>query len=200
MGRRDEVRDGFGEVTNGLEWTREVRSARRCAGVLLALLLLVDWGSGWISLGRAALWCALAGLLFVVLYPARVSADGDWLAPHSPPAPRLRVPGCLCETRRRLCCANGCSAWQAEPAARSAGGGRSQLRQPRGGQALRGCERHTQIQVTRGAEEVGVPGGQLASQTGELAGQVPDILAGHKADLWTAEPLRHSAIEPTSAR
>jgi hypothetical protein len=80
MGRRDEVRDGFGEVTNGLEWRRGVRSAGRCAGVLLALLLLVDWGSGWISLGRAALWCALAVLLFVVLYPARVSAGGDWLA------------------------------------------------------------------------------------------------------------------------
>ncbi|MFE9029017.1 hypothetical protein ACFYOA_22630 [Streptomyces iakyrus] len=80
MGRRDEVRDGFGEVTNGLEWTREVRSAGHCAGVLLALLLVVDWGSGRITPGRVALWCALAGLLFGVLYPARVSAGGEWLA------------------------------------------------------------------------------------------------------------------------
>ena len=80
MGRRDELRDGSGEATNGLEWAQAVRSAGRYAGVLLALLLLVDWGSGWISPGRAALWCALAGLLFVVLYPARVSAGGDWLA------------------------------------------------------------------------------------------------------------------------
>ena len=29
---------------------------------------------------RAALWCALTGLLFVVLCPTRVSAGGNWLA------------------------------------------------------------------------------------------------------------------------
>ena len=41
-------------------------SSARCAGVLLVLLLLVDWGSGRLTLWRAALWPALAGLLFVV--------------------------------------------------------------------------------------------------------------------------------------
>ncbi|WP_128430950.1 hypothetical protein [Streptomyces cyaneus] len=91
MGRRDDVcggpldaqaegPEGSGEATNDLAWTQELWSTIRCAGVLLALLLLVDWGSGRITLGRAALWFALAGLLFVVLYPARVSAGGNWLA------------------------------------------------------------------------------------------------------------------------
>lgn len=62
------------------DWTRELWSAVRCAGVLLALLLLTDWGAGRIAVWRAALWFTLAALLFVVLYPARVSAGGNWLA------------------------------------------------------------------------------------------------------------------------
>ncbi|MGW7406592.1 hypothetical protein ACWGI9_23170 [Streptomyces sp. NPDC054833] len=72
--------DGAGEATNDREWTQELWSSVRCAGVLLVLLLLVDWGSGRLALWRAALWLALAGLLFVVLCPARVSAGGNWLA------------------------------------------------------------------------------------------------------------------------
>ncbi|MDF3142812.1 MULTISPECIES: hypothetical protein [unclassified Streptomyces] len=76
MGRPDRS----GEAADDPEWTRELWSTVRCAGVLLALLLLVDWGSGRITPWRAALWCVLAGLLFVVLYPARVSAGGNWLA------------------------------------------------------------------------------------------------------------------------
>ena len=69
-----------GETTNDLQWAREVWSSVRCAGVLLALLLLVDWGSGRLAFRRAAVWLALAGLLFVVLYPARVSAGTGWLS------------------------------------------------------------------------------------------------------------------------
>ncbi|MFD4508186.1 hypothetical protein [Streptomyces sp. NPDC058457] len=91
MGRRDEVRgeppdahagrpDGSGDATNAPEWVQELWATVRCAGVLLALVLLVDWGSGRLTLWRAASWFALAGLLFVVLYPARVSAGGNWLA------------------------------------------------------------------------------------------------------------------------
>ncbi|MFJ9909544.1 hypothetical protein ACIRVK_43190 [Streptomyces sp. NPDC101152] len=91
MGRRDDAcggpldahaddPDGAGEATNDREWTQELWSSVRCAGVLLALLLLVDWGSGRLALWRTVLWLALAGLLFVVLYPARVSAGGNWLA------------------------------------------------------------------------------------------------------------------------
>ncbi|MGW2701792.1 hypothetical protein [Streptomyces sp. NPDC001340] len=59
---------------------KDVRDSVRCAGVLLALLVLVDRGSGRLTLWRFALWCALALLLFLVLYPARVSAGEDWLA------------------------------------------------------------------------------------------------------------------------
>lgn len=69
-----------GEATNDIEWARDVWSSVRCAGVLLALLLLVDWGSGRFTFRRAALWLALTGLLFVVLYPARVSAGEGWLS------------------------------------------------------------------------------------------------------------------------
>ncbi|MEU2060102.1 hypothetical protein [Streptomyces sp. NPDC013455] len=72
--------DGTGEAANDLERTRELRSAVRCAVVLLALLLLADWGSGRATLWRTALWSALAGLLFAVLFPARVSAGGNWIA------------------------------------------------------------------------------------------------------------------------
>ncbi len=69
-----------GAATNDIEWARDVWSSVRCAGVLLVLLLLVDWGSGRFTFRRAALWLALAGLLFVVLYPARVSAGAGWLS------------------------------------------------------------------------------------------------------------------------
>ncbi|KOV59700.1 hypothetical protein [Streptomyces sp. MMG1121] len=77
MGRRPEDAGG---TANDQDWARELWSAVRCAGVLLALLLLVDWGSGRSAPWRTALWCALAVLLFAVLCPARVSAGRDWLA------------------------------------------------------------------------------------------------------------------------
>ncbi|MGW2210766.1 hypothetical protein [Streptomyces sp. NPDC001781] len=48
--------------------------------MFLALLLLVDWGSGRFTLWRGLLWLALALWLFLVLCPARVSAGEDWLA------------------------------------------------------------------------------------------------------------------------
>ncbi|MGW7523207.1 hypothetical protein [Streptomyces sp. NPDC054783] len=72
--------DAPGEAATDRDWTRERWSAVRCAGVLLTVLFLIDWGSGRIALWRAALWLALSGLLLVVLYPARVSAGGNWLA------------------------------------------------------------------------------------------------------------------------
>ncbi|MEU6087125.1 hypothetical protein ABZ865_09995 [Streptomyces sp. NPDC047085] len=56
-----------------------MRDAVRCAGVLLTLLLLIDWGAGRFTFWRGLLWLALAVLLFVVLLPARVSAGDDWL-------------------------------------------------------------------------------------------------------------------------
>ncbi|TLS47662.1 hypothetical protein FE633_03530 [Streptomyces montanus] len=52
----------------------------RCSGVLLGLLLLVDWGTGDLTWWRAALWTTLAVLLFLVLFPPRVAAGAGWLA------------------------------------------------------------------------------------------------------------------------
>ncbi|WP_406441505.1 hypothetical protein OHB00_37270 [Streptomyces sp. NBC_00631] len=72
--------DGAEEAANDVEWRRELWAAARCAGILLALLLLVDWGSGRVTPWRSALWLTLTGLLFVLLYPARVSAGRNWLA------------------------------------------------------------------------------------------------------------------------
>ncbi|GHC93761.1 hypothetical protein RFN57_33910 [Streptomyces violaceochromogenes] len=79
LAARAEDPDGTGEATNDLERAHELRSAVLCAGVLLSFLLLLDWGSGLITPWRSLLWCVLAGLLYAVLYPQRVSAGGNWL-------------------------------------------------------------------------------------------------------------------------
>ncbi|MFE9096940.1 hypothetical protein [Streptomyces sp. NPDC007264] len=55
-------------------------SSLRCAAVLLVLLLVLDWATVRFALWRAALRLALAGLLFAVLRPARVSAGECWLS------------------------------------------------------------------------------------------------------------------------
>ncbi|MEU6668699.1 hypothetical protein [Streptomyces sp. NPDC046727] len=68
------------ETAHDRRWARDVKDAVRCAGVLLLLLLLVDWGSGRFTPWRGLLWLALALLLFLVLFPARVSAGEGWLA------------------------------------------------------------------------------------------------------------------------
>ncbi|MGW2816579.1 hypothetical protein [Streptomyces sp. NPDC001415] len=60
-------------------WGGEARSAAGCAGVLLGLLLAIDAGAGTLTVRRALLWGALAALLFVVLWPARVSAGAGSL-------------------------------------------------------------------------------------------------------------------------
>lgn len=64
-------------------WARDVRSAIGCAGVLLALLLLLDSAAGTLVPWRAALWTVLALLLFVVLCPPRVSAGEGWIGARS---------------------------------------------------------------------------------------------------------------------
>lgn len=60
-------------------WSKDVYASARCAGALLALLLLVDWGSGTFTWWRGTLWTTLALLLFGVLCPARVRAGDGWL-------------------------------------------------------------------------------------------------------------------------
>lgn len=67
------------EVARDHLWAQDVRSSIRCASVLLGLLLLIDWEAGTLSAPRAVLWVTLGLLLFLVLYPTRVSAGEGWL-------------------------------------------------------------------------------------------------------------------------
>ncbi|MFF0203206.1 hypothetical protein [Streptomyces sp. NPDC005017] len=61
-------------------WARDVREAAWSGGGLHAALLLIDCGSGRFTLWRGMLWAALALLLFLVLFPAHVTAGENWLA------------------------------------------------------------------------------------------------------------------------
>ncbi|WP_406332044.1 hypothetical protein [Streptomyces sp. NBC_00203] len=86
MERRNDARDAVdaptpppAEVAYDRLWARDVRSAIRCAGVLLALLLLIDRAAGTLTDPRALLWVTLAVVLFLVLCPARVAAGEGWL-------------------------------------------------------------------------------------------------------------------------
>ncbi|MFI9781303.1 hypothetical protein ACIHCV_43005 [Streptomyces sp. NPDC051956] len=88
MGRPDDTRNDAvsrhkqpsAAVTYDSRWAGDLRSAMLCSAVVLGLLLLIDWGAGSLTAPRATLWTALAMLLFLVLYPARVSAGEGWLA------------------------------------------------------------------------------------------------------------------------
>ncbi|MCX4460909.1 hypothetical protein OG585_48955 (plasmid) [Streptomyces sp. NBC_01340] len=88
MGRRNDARhnavhghtDTPAETARDRFWAQDLRSSIRCAGVLLALLLLIDWGAGTFTALRAVLWAGLAALLFVVLFPHRVTVGEGWLA------------------------------------------------------------------------------------------------------------------------
>ncbi|WP_432166672.1 hypothetical protein [Streptomyces sp. bgisy031] len=88
MGRPDDTRyDALSShkqpssgVTYDRHWAKDLRSAMRCSAVILCLLLLIDWWADSFTAARAALWVALAVLLFVILCPARVTAGEGWLA------------------------------------------------------------------------------------------------------------------------
>jgi hypothetical protein len=71
---------GAAAVVYDRDWAGDVRNSVRSAGALLALLLLVDRAAGSLTWWRGALWCVLALLLLLVLFPARVSAGEGWLA------------------------------------------------------------------------------------------------------------------------
>jgi len=79
MGCRDSAPE-LADTTHDLRWARDVRDSVRCAGMLLVLLLLLDWGTERLTLRRGALWVGLSLLLFLVLYPARVRAGANWLS------------------------------------------------------------------------------------------------------------------------
>ncbi|MFD7438520.1 hypothetical protein [Streptomyces sp. NPDC059861] len=92
MGHRDDPSRDLTDLPAGhpappvhdRHWARDVRSAVGCAGVLLALLLLMDWGVGTLTAWRAVIWVVLALLLLVVLCPSRVSAGEGCVAARSP--------------------------------------------------------------------------------------------------------------------
>ncbi|MEU6092502.1 hypothetical protein ABZ865_38150 [Streptomyces sp. NPDC047085] len=71
---------GTGAVVYDRQWAAGLRTAALCAAGLLGMLLFIDWAAGTLSWGRCALWIALALLLFLVLFPARVCAGEGWLA------------------------------------------------------------------------------------------------------------------------
>lgn len=71
---------GTGREVHDRHWAGDLRAAVRCAAALLGLLLLIDWSAGDLTWWRGVLWGTLAVLLFLILFPARVSAGEGWLA------------------------------------------------------------------------------------------------------------------------
>ncbi|MFJ9033277.1 hypothetical protein ACIRQP_33140 [Streptomyces sp. NPDC102274] len=61
-------------------WAGDAWSAVGCALLLLVLLLVTDFGVGTLSGSRGAMWVVLAVLLFLVLWPPRLTAGPGWLA------------------------------------------------------------------------------------------------------------------------
>lgn len=61
-------------------WSADLRSALLCGCSFLGLLLLVDDAAGTFTAARAALWSGLALLLFLALFPPRVTAGEGWLS------------------------------------------------------------------------------------------------------------------------
>ncbi|MFK4267539.1 hypothetical protein [Streptomyces milbemycinicus] len=73
-------RPGPDGATGDRHWRLDARSAGFCALGFAGLTLLLDWGSGGLTVPRADLWAVLGVLLFTVLRPPRVSAGDGWLA------------------------------------------------------------------------------------------------------------------------
>ncbi|MER5597355.1 hypothetical protein [Streptomyces sp. NPDC002265] len=71
-------------VLHDRRWAKDLRSAVQCAAMILVLLLLVDWGTDGLTVARTALWAGLGVLLFLVLFPPRVTAGEGWLASRGP--------------------------------------------------------------------------------------------------------------------
>ncbi|MEU8644388.1 hypothetical protein ACIRRT_29585 [Streptomyces sp. NPDC102256] len=65
-------------------WARDLRSAIACTSTFLGLLLSVDAAAVTFTPARVALWSGLALLLFLVLFPPRVTASEGWLVIRTP--------------------------------------------------------------------------------------------------------------------
>ncbi|WP_371675479.1 hypothetical protein [Streptomyces sp. NBC_01276] len=61
---------GFAQDTH---WAGELRSAIGVAFLLFTVLITLDAGLGELDVTRGLLWTGLAGLVFVILVPSRVS-------------------------------------------------------------------------------------------------------------------------------
>ncbi|KUF20196.1 MULTISPECIES: hypothetical protein [Streptomyces] len=86
-------------VLTDRSWAADLRAAAFCSCALFALILLVDFGAGTLSGARAGLWAGLAGLLYVILYPVRVTAGPGWLAVRGPLRSRHVCTGLLTAVR-----------------------------------------------------------------------------------------------------
>jgi hypothetical protein len=73
----------FGRVVHDHHWAQDLHASVGCSSVLLALLLLIDWGTGNLTWWRGTLWLLLAVLLFLALCPPRVSVGEGWLTTRS---------------------------------------------------------------------------------------------------------------------
>ncbi len=71
---------GRSDTTVDRHWRAHARRALHCSLAFVGLLVLLDAGSGGLTLPRAGLWAALGAVVFAVFLPARVSAGDGWLA------------------------------------------------------------------------------------------------------------------------
>ncbi|MFF3419690.1 hypothetical protein ACFYW9_34170 [Streptomyces sp. NPDC002698] len=72
------------DVLHDRRWAKDLRGAVQCSAGILVLLLLIDWGAGSLTATRGALWAGLGVLLFLILFPPRVTAGEGWLTSRGP--------------------------------------------------------------------------------------------------------------------
>ncbi|MDH6544168.1 hypothetical protein [Streptomyces sp. SPB4] len=69
-----------GPFAHDAHWAAERRSALGVAFLLLTALFAMDAGFGALDVTRGILWTGLAGLLFVILHPPRISVGPGLLS------------------------------------------------------------------------------------------------------------------------
>lgn len=79
-GWRPGRRPGADGTTGDRHWRPDARCAGFCALGFAGLTILLDWGSGGLTVVRADLWAVLGVLVLTALRPPRVSAGDGWLA------------------------------------------------------------------------------------------------------------------------
>ncbi|MDG4856666.1 hypothetical protein P8605_00530 [Streptomyces sp. T-3] len=69
-------------IAHDRSWGRETSSDACWSVLVIAALLLLDWGTHGLTAARAGMWVGLGALLFVVLVPPRLAAGEGWLGVH----------------------------------------------------------------------------------------------------------------------